>query len=112
MFFWRCFRGFVLPVLEYCSSVWCSTVIHLKILDRVVSGARFLTVGVFECNIIHRLCVGILYILHNIRFYPMHPLYGTRPVLYIPVIVTGCASVAHRYTYAPPRCKSRANNYC
>ena len=21
---WRCFRGFVLPVLEYCSAVWCS----------------------------------------------------------------------------------------
>ena len=20
----RCFRGFVLPVLEYCSAVWCS----------------------------------------------------------------------------------------
>ena len=21
---WRCFWGFVLPVLEYCSAVWCS----------------------------------------------------------------------------------------
>ena len=40
----RCFRGFVLPVLEYCSAVWgSSTDTHLKLLDRAVSGARFLT---------------------------------------------------------------------
>ena len=24
----RCFRGFVLPVFEYCSAVWCSAAIH------------------------------------------------------------------------------------
>ena len=37
----RCFRGFVLPVLEYCSTVWCSAAdTHLKLLGRVVSGAR------------------------------------------------------------------------
>ena len=30
----RCFRGFVLPVLEYCSAVWCSAAdTHLKLLD-------------------------------------------------------------------------------
>ena len=40
----RCFRGFVLPVLEYCSTVWCSAAdTHLKLLNRVVSGASFLT---------------------------------------------------------------------
>ena len=45
----RCFRGFVLPVLEYCSAVWYSAAdTHLKLLDRAVSGARFLTGGVFE----------------------------------------------------------------
>ena len=39
----RCFWGFVLPVLEYCSAVWCSAAdTHLKLLDRVVSGACFL----------------------------------------------------------------------
>ena len=38
----RCFRGFVLPVLEYCSAVWYSaTDTHLKLLDSVVSGASF-----------------------------------------------------------------------
>ena len=36
----RCFWGFVLPVLEYCSAVWCSAAdTHLKLVDRVVSGA-------------------------------------------------------------------------
>ena len=38
----RCFRGFVLPVLEYCSAVWCSAAdTHIKLLDRVVGGASF-----------------------------------------------------------------------
>ena len=44
----RCFKGFVLPVLEYCSAYWCSAAdTHLKLLDRAVTGARFLTMGVF-----------------------------------------------------------------
>ena len=51
----RCFRGFVLPVLEHSSEVWCSGAdTHLKLLDRAFSGARFLTEGVFDCDIAHR----------------------------------------------------------
>ena len=51
----RCFSGFVLPVLEYCSAVWCSAAdTQLKLQDRVVSGASFLTGGVFECDHAHR----------------------------------------------------------
>ena len=39
----RCFRGFVLPAVEYCFAR-CSVVnTHHKLLDRAVSGARFLT---------------------------------------------------------------------
>ena len=35
--FERYFRGFVLPVLEYCSIVWCSAAdTHLELLDRAV----------------------------------------------------------------------------
>ena len=44
----RCFRGFVLPILEYCSAVWCSAAdTHLKLLDHArsqwcpVSNTRF-----------------------------------------------------------------------
>ena len=40
----RCILGFVLPILEYCSVVWCSAAdSDLKLLHRAVSGARFLT---------------------------------------------------------------------
>ena len=57
----RCFRVFVLPVLEYCSAVWCSAAdTHLKLLDRAVSGAQFLTGGVFECGIAHRRSVTVI----------------------------------------------------
>ena len=97
-----CFRGFVLPVLEYCSAVWCSAAdTHLKLLDRAVSGSRFLTGGVFECDISHRRCVAVL-----IRCNPVHPHNDalTRP--YVSVRVTRGALVAHWYTYAPPRCRT------
>ena len=54
------FGDFVLPVLECCSAVWCSAAVtHLKLLDRAVSGARFLTGGVFECDISPELCALI-----------------------------------------------------
>ena len=50
----RTFWSFVLPVLEYCSAVWCSAAdSHLKLLDRVVRSAGFLAGGVFECNLAH-----------------------------------------------------------
>ena len=100
----RCFTGFVLSVLEYCSAVWCSAAdTHLRLLDRVVRGASFLTVGVFVCDLAHRRSVAVLRMLYKIRCNPMHPLYGALPVPYVPVWVTRDAVIAHRYTYAPPR---------
>ena len=36
----------------------------------------------------------------------MHPLYGALPVPYVPVRVTLGSVIAHRYTYAPPRCRT------
>ena len=57
----RHFRGLVMPVLECCSVVWCSAAdTHLKLLDREVSGARFLTGGVFECDIAHPRSMAVL----------------------------------------------------
>ena len=56
--------GFVLPVLKYCSAVWCSAAdTHLKLLDPVVSGGSFLTVRVFECDLAHRRSVAVLCIV-------------------------------------------------
>ena len=103
----RCFRGFVLPVLEYCSAVWCSAAdTHLKLLDRAVSGAWFQTGGVFERDIAHRRSVAVLCILNKIRCNPMHPLNDALPGPYVPVRVTCGAQVDHRYTYALPRCRT------
>ena len=103
----RCFRGFVLPVLEYCSAVWCSAAnTHLKLLDRAVSGARVLTGGVFQCDIAHRRSVAVLCMLYKIGCKTMHPLNGALPGPYVPVLVTRGALVTHRYTYAPPRCRT------
>ena len=82
-------RGFVLPVLEYCSAVWCSAAdTQLKLLDRAVSVARFLTGDVFECDIAHRRSVAVLCMLHKIRCNPMHPLNDALPTAYVPVRVT------------------------
>ena len=100
----RCFWGFVLPVLEYCSTVWCPAAdTHLKLLDHVVSGACYLAGGVPNCYLSHRRSVAVLCMLYKIRCNPMHPLYGALPVPYVPVRVTHGALIAHRYTYAPPR---------
>ena len=68
----RCFRHFVLPIFEYCYAVWCSAAdTHLKLQDRVVSGASFLTAGVFECDIAHRRSVAVLCMLYKIRRVPL-----------------------------------------
>ena len=108
----RCFRGFVLPVLEYYSAVWCSAAdTHLKLLDRAVSGTRFLSGGVFECDIAHRRSVAVLCMLYKIRCIPMHPLNGALPRPYVPVRVIRGALAAHRYTYAPPRCRTSQHRW-
>ena len=120
-----CFRGSVLFVLECSSAVWCSsadptspvhktrqsnTIEYLKLMDRVATGARFLTGGVFGCDIEHRRSVAVLCILYKIRCKSLHPYYGAQPVPYVPVRFTRGASVAHRYTYALTRC--RTSLYC
>ena len=69
-----------------------------------MSGARFLTGGVFDCDIAHCRSVAVLCMLYKIRCDPMHPLYGTLPGLYVPVQITCGALVAHSYTYASPGC--------
>ena len=85
----RCFWGFVLPVLEYCSAVWCSAAdTHLKLLDRLVSGACFLAGGVLNCDLSHRRFVAVLCMLYKIRCNPKHQLCGALPVPYVPVWVT------------------------
>ena len=104
----RCFRSFVLAVLEYCSSVWCSTSdTHLKTTGPYSQCSHsFSTRGVFECTIAHRISVAVLCVLYKIRCNPMHLLYGALIVPYMPVRVACCALVAHRYIYETSRCRT------
>ena len=103
----RSFWIFVLPVLEYCSVVWCTAAdSHLKLLDRVVRCAGFLAGGVLECNLTHRQSVAELCMLFKIKSNPVHPLSGALPFPYVPARVTHCALVAHRPSFAPPRCRT------
>ena len=103
----RCFQGFVLNIFEYCSAVQCSALdTHLKQLDRAVSAARFLTGGVFECDIAHRRSVAVPCMLCKTRCNPLHPLNGALPGPYVPARVTHGALVTHRYTYAQSRCRT------
>ena len=81
--------GFVLPVLEYFSAMWRSAVdAHLKLLDRVVSGAHFLTGGVFVYYIAHHQSVAVLSMLYKIRYSQMHHFYGAVRGPYVPMQVT------------------------
>ena len=41
---------------------------------------------------------------------PMHPLSGAFPLPYVPARVTRGALIAHRHSFAPPRC--RTSQYC
>ena len=81
-----------------------------ELLDRAVGGARFVTGGVFECNIAHRRSVVVLCMLYKIGCNPMYTLNCALPGPNVPVRVTRGALVAHRFTYAPPRCKTSQYN--
>ena len=105
----RCFQGFILPGLECCSAVWCSAAdTHLKLLDRAVSGALFLTGSpvLFECGIAHRRSLTVLCMLYKIRCNPLHPRNGALPRPFVPVQATRGVLLAHWHTYAPPRCRT------
>ena len=77
---------------------------RLKLLDRIVSGVSFLTVGVFECDVAHRRSVAVLCMLYKIRCNLLHPLYGALIVPYVPMQVTQGA--AHRCSNVPLRCRT------
>ena len=65
--------------------------------------------GVFEFDLTHRRSVAVLCMLYKIRCNPMHPFHSALPVSYVLVRVTRGAVIAHRYTYAPLRCRTSQN---
>ena len=60
----------------------------------------------FECGLAHRRSVAVLCMRYKIRCNPIHPLYGDLLVPYLMEQVTRGAVIAHRCTFAPPRCRT------
>ena len=54
----------------------------------------------------HRRSVAELCMLFTIKSNPMHPLSGALPWPFVPARVTRGALVAHRHSFAPPRCRT------
>ena len=103
----RSFWTFVMPVLEYCSAVWCSAAdSHLKLLDRGVRCGGFLDGCVLHCNLAHRWSVAELCMLFKIKSNLMHPSSCALPLPYVLAGVTRGSLVAHRHSFAPPRCRT------
>ena len=94
---------------QYCSAVWCSAAdTRLILLDREVSDASFLTGGVFwvlPCS--SPISGSIMYAIRSgvtqcTLFMVLYLCRMCRCGLH-------AALIAHRYAYAPPRC--RTSNY-
>ena len=85
---------------------------HLKLLDQVVSGASFLTGGVFECDTAPCQFVAVLCMLYKIRCNPMHPLYCALTGLQVPVQVTQRALFTLWYMHALPHSTAALSFHC
>ena len=83
----------------YFMFIWSSVVGWV-----VVSGASFLTGGVFEFDLVHRRSVSVWCMLYKIRCNPSHHLYGALPLPYVLERATRGATITYRYTYVFPRC--------
>ena len=92
----------------FCSTVLqCGARLPIHTLNYwTVQWCRFSNWGVFECYIAHRRSVAIPCMPYKIRCNPVHPLNGALPGPYVPVRTTRGALVAHRFTDAPPRCRT------
>ena len=66
----------------------------------------FLAGGALECNLAHRRSVAVLCMLFEIKNNQMHPLLGALPLSYVLTRVTRGAFVAHRHSFALPRCRT------
>ena len=80
----NCFKSFILPCLEYCSPVWCSTAdSHLWLLNRNLDAIRFLIPGL-SFDLWHRHSINSLCMLFKIFRNPKHPCYSDFPGLFCP----------------------------
>ena len=77
--------------------------LYLQLLHQ---NAGFLAGGVLDCNLANRRSVAELKRLFMIKSNPMYPLSGALPLPYVPARVTRGTLVAHKHSFAPPRCRT------
>ncbi len=100
-----CFRCFILPLLEYCAPVWSSAAVsHLRLIDRVVSSARFLCGGEAAWDLGHRRNVSSVCMLYKIHANQLHPLNASIPNAFVPTRNTRLASNSHARCLQQVRC--------
>ena len=76
----KIFWEFILPLLEYCSTVWMSaTSSHLLLLDRVVGRVSQLSGGSVSCDLWHRCKVASLCVFFKIDSLVVHPVHSLFP---------------------------------
>ena len=99
----KCFNSFILPCLEYCSPVWSSGAdSHLKLLDRVMSSAKFILPSI-NVDLWHRRKVSSLCLLHKMYYNDKHPLHLSLPDLAVFARNTRQAASANNVTFSSIR---------
>ena len=87
--------------------MWCSAAdSQFKLLDSVVRSAGFLAGSVLECSRANRRSVAEFCMLFKIKSNPMRPLSSALLFPHVPGRVIRGALVAHRHSFAPPRCRT------
>ena len=99
----RCFRDFLLPILEYCSTVWCSAArTHLKLMNQSV--VPVLKLGFCLLVILHIINLWQYYVCYIRSSVTRSSLFTMYYLCHMSLRVTRGSWVAHRYSYAPPVC--------
>ena len=102
----RCFWSFILPILEYCSSVWMSVpVSHLSLFDRVVRSVFRLSGGAIRCDLWDRCRVFSLPLFYH-RGSAGHSVGHLFPQLFAAGRPTRHNLAMHSYTLVCPRCRT------
>ena len=101
-----CFRGFVMPLLEYCAPVWGSAAVsHLNLLDRIVRMGDGLC-GIRNLDLSHRRIVGSLSLLYKINGNTAHSLHSSLPLPFCAVRETRATTLLHMWAFELSRCRT------
>ena len=103
----KCFRAFILPVLEYCSPDWMSVATsRLSLLDRVVGQVSRLSGGNVSCDLWHGRKVASLCVFFKIDSLVDHPVRDFYPAQYVLRRPTHGALAAHSRYFEMPRSRT------